>query len=167
MEKGATVKITDFGIAHLDRPEDLQKASAGVVLGPPRYMSPEQAAGRPVDGRSDLFSLGVILYELLTGRKAFDSNNVATLMLQIMQKDPEPCRNFAPEVPASLQRIVSRLLQKRPEQRFQTGEQLAEALERERAAILAQEEEASRNRSEEHTSELQSLTNIVCRLLLE
>jgi serine/threonine protein kinase len=146
MEKGETVKITDFGIARLDRSEDLQKTNAGTVLGTPRYMSPEQAAGRPVDGRSDLFSLGVILYELLTGKKAFDSNNVATLMLQIMQKDPEPCRNFAPEVPASLQRIVSRLLQKRPEQRFQTGEQLAEALERERAAILAQEEEASRNK---------------------
>jgi serine/threonine-protein kinase len=146
MEKGETVKITDFGIARLDRSEDLQKTNAGTVLGTPRYMSPEQAAGRSVDGRSDLFSLGVILYELLTGRKAFDSNNVATLLLQIMQKDPEPCRNFAPEVPVSLQRIVSRLLQKRPEQRFQTGEQLAEALERERAAILAQEEEASGNK---------------------
>ena len=146
MEKGETVKITDFGIARLDRSEDLQKTHAGTVLGTPRYMSPEQAAGRPVDGRSDLFSLGVILYELLTGKKAFDSNNVATLMLQIMQKDPEPCRTFAPEVPVSLQRIVSRLLQKRPEQRFQTGEQLAEALERERAAIAAQEEDANRNK---------------------
>src|SRR5882724_6437970 len=99
MEKGEAVKITDFGIARLDRSEDLQKTHAGTVIGTPRYMSPEQAAGRPVDGRSDLFSLGVILYELLTGKKAFDSNNVATLMLQIMQKDPEPCRNFAPEVP--------------------------------------------------------------------
>ena len=146
MERGETVKITDFGIARLDRSEDLQKTHAGTVLGTPRYMSPEQAAGRAVDGRSDLFSLGVILYELLTGKKAFDSNNVATLLLQIMQKDPEPCRTLAPDVPASLQRIVSRLLQKRPEQRFQTGGQLAEALERERAAITAKEEETNRNK---------------------
>jgi serine/threonine-protein kinase len=146
MEKGEAVKITDFGIARLDRSEDLQKTHAGTVIGTPRYMSPEQAAGRAVDGRSDLFSLGVILYELLTGKKAFDSSNVATLMLQIMQKDPEPCRALAPDVPASLQRIVSRLLQKRPQQRFQTGAQLAEALERELAAIAAREEETSRNK---------------------
>jgi serine/threonine-protein kinase len=146
MEKGETVKITDFGIAHLGRAEDLSKTHAGTVLGTPRYMSPEQAAGRVVDGRADLFSLGVILYELLTGKKTFDSDNVATLMLQIMQKDPEPIRNLAPDVPASLQRIVSKLLQKRPEQRFQTGAQLAEALERELAAIAAREEEAKRNR---------------------
>jgi serine/threonine-protein kinase len=146
MEKGETVKITDFGIARLDRSEDLNKTSAGMVLGTPRYMSPEQAAGRPVDGRADLFSLGVILYELLTGKKTFDSNNIATLMLQIMQKQPEPIRNLAADVPASLQRIVSKLLQKRPEQRFQTGAQLAEALERERAAISAQEEDSKRNK---------------------
>jgi eukaryotic-like serine/threonine-protein kinase len=146
MEKGETVKITDFGIARLDRSEDLNKTHAGTVLGTPRYMSPEQAAGRAVDGRSDLFSLGVILYELLTGKKTFDSNNVATLMLQIMQKDPEPIRGLAPDVPASLQRIVSKLLQKRPEHRFQTGAQLAEALERELAAICAREEETKRNR---------------------
>jgi tRNA A-37 threonylcarbamoyl transferase component Bud32/HAMP domain-containing protein len=145
MEKGETVKITDFGIARLDRSEDLNKTHAGTVLGTPRYMSPEQAAGRAVDGRADLFSLGVILYELLTGKKTFDSNNAVTLMLQIMQKDPEPIRNIAPDVPVSLQRIISKLLQKRPEQRFPTGAQLAEALERELAAVAAREEEAKRN----------------------
>jgi len=146
MEKGETVKITDFGIARLDRSEDLNKTHAGTVLGTPRYMSPEQASGRAVDGRADLFSLGVILYELLTGKKTFDSNNAATLMLQIMQKDPEPIRNIVPDVPVSLQRIVSKSLQKRPEQRFQNGAQLAEALERELAAITAREEETKRNR---------------------
>ena len=109
-------------------------------------MCSSDLAGRSVDGRSDLFSLGVIFYELLTGKKAFDSNNVATLMLQIMQKDPEPIRNLAPDVPASLQRVVSRLLGKKPEQRFQTGAQLAEALERELAAITAQEEDSKRNK---------------------
>jgi serine/threonine protein kinase/HAMP domain-containing protein len=146
MEKGQTVKITDFGIARLDRSDDLQKTHAGTVLGTPRYMSPEQAAGQTVDGRSDLFSLGVILYEMVTGKKAFDSNNVATLILQIMQKDPVPIRTLAPEVPVGLQRIISKLLNKRPDQRFKTGEELAEALGRELAAITAQEEEAKRNR---------------------
>ena len=146
MEKGETVKITDFGIAHLERAEDLQKTHAGTVLGTPRYMAPEQATGRAVDGRADLFSLGVILYELLTGKKAFDSDNVATLMLQIMQKDPEPIRTLVPDVPVSLQRIVTKLLQKRPDQRYQSGAQVAEALERELAAITAREEEARRNR---------------------
>ena len=90
-----TVKITDFGIARLDSSDDLQKTNAGTVLGTPRYMSPEQAAGLSVDGRSDLFSLGAILYELLTGKKAFDSNNVATLIFQIMHKDPPPIRTLA------------------------------------------------------------------------
>ena len=146
MEKGQTVKITDFGIARLDRSDDLQKTHAGTVLGTPRYMSPEQAAGQTVDGRSDLFSLGVILYEMVTGKKAFDSNNVATLILQIMQKDPVPIRTLAPEVPVGLQRIIGKLLNKRPDQRFKNGEELAEALGRELAALTAQEEEAKRNR---------------------
>jgi serine/threonine-protein kinase len=146
MEKGQTVKITDFGIARLDRSDDLQKTHAGTVLGTPRYMSPEQAAGQTVDGRSDLFSLGVILYEMVTGKKAFDSNNVATLILQIMQKEPVPIRELAPEVPVGLQRIISKLLNKRPDQRFKTGEELAEALGRELAALTAQEEEAKRNK---------------------
>src|SRR5262249_19268894 len=75
-----------------------------------------------------------------------DLNNVATLLLQIMQKDPEPIRNLAPDVPVSLQRVVSKLLQKRPDQRYQLGAQLAEALERELAAINARDEEARRNR---------------------
>ena len=146
MEKGQTVKITDFGIARLDSSDDLQKTHAGTVLGTPRYMSPEQAAGLAVDGRSDLFSLGVILYELLTGKKAFDSNNVATLVFQIMHKDPTPIRTISPEVPVGLQRIVAKLLAKRADHRFQTGAELAEAFGRELASITAQEEESSRNK---------------------
>jgi serine/threonine-protein kinase len=111
-----TVKITDFGIPRLGSSADLQKTNAGTVLGTPRYMSPEQAAGLSVDGRSDLFSLGAIIYELLTGKKAFDSNNVATLIFQIMHKDPPPIRTLMPEVPIGLQRIVAKLLAKRADQ---------------------------------------------------
>src|SRR5262245_24809079 len=146
MEGGQSVKITDFGIARLDSSDDLQKTNAGTVLGTPRYMSPEQAAGLAVDGRSDLFSLGVILYELLTGKKAFDSNNVATLGFQIMHKDPAPIRSLSPEVPLGVQRTVAKLLAKRPEHRFQSGAELAEALGRELTSITAQEEDAARDK---------------------
>jgi serine/threonine protein kinase/HAMP domain-containing protein len=143
---GDTVKITDFGIARRDGMEELHTTQVGMVVGTPRYMSPEQAAGGQLDGRSDLFSLGVLLYELLTGKQAFESDNVATLMLQILQREPTPIRNIAPEVPPGVQKIVAKLLQKRPERRFQTGAQLAEALERERVALIDQEEDAARNK---------------------
>jgi eukaryotic-like serine/threonine-protein kinase len=146
MEGGQTVKITDFGIARLDSSDDLQKTHAGTVLGTPRYMSPEQAAGLSVDGRSDLFSLGAILYELLTGKKAFDSNNVATLIFQIMHKEPPPIRAITPDIPVGLQRIISKLLAKRADHRFQNGGEVAEALARELASISAQEEEEGRNK---------------------
>ena len=146
MEGGQTVKITDFGIARLDSSDDLQKTNAGTVLGTPRYMSPEQAAGLSVDGRSDLFSLGAIVYELLNGKKAFDSNNVATLIFQIMHKDPPPLRTTVPDVPVGLQRIVAKLLAKRADHRFQTGGEVAEAFARELTSLTAQEEEAGRNK---------------------
>ena len=146
MEGVQTVKITDFGIARLDSSDDLQKTNAGTVIGTPRYMSPEQAAGLSVDGRSDLFSLGAILYELLTGKKAFDSNNVATLIFQIMHKEPPPIRTVVPDVPVGLQRIVAKLLAKRADHRFQTGAEVAEALGRELSSITAQEEEAGHNK---------------------
>jgi serine/threonine-protein kinase len=146
MEKGETLKITDFGIARRDRADDLGTTLAGAVLGTPRYMSPEQAAGGDVDGRADLFSLGVILYEMLTGRKAFDSNNIATLMLQIARSEPTPIRTLAPDVPTGMQRIVTKLLAKKPQQRYASGAAVAEALERELASIEAMEQDAAHDR---------------------
>ena len=143
---GETVKLTDFGIARSEHGEDAQRTHAGTVLGTPRYMSPEQVAGYDVDGRSDLFSLGAVLYEVLTGRKAFDNDNVARLMLQIMQQNPMPIATIAPDAPAGVQRIVAKLLSKRPEQRYVTGALLAEALEREQETIRIQEEEIDRNK---------------------
>ena len=138
-----TVKLTDFGIAHLNSAADLQRTESRLLLGTPRYMSPEQVAGQPIDGRSDLFSLGAVLYELLTGRKAFESEKVAGLMLKILQHNPIP---MGPDVPLGMQRIVRKLLNKRPERRFSTGAQLAEALEKELEEVIAQEEESARNK---------------------
>ncbi len=146
LNDGETVKLTDFGVARLGDQQNLQRTQAGTILGTPRYMSPEQAMGRDVDGRSDLFSLGAILYQLLTGVQAFNSANLALLMLQIVQQDPAPISSLAPDVPDGLQRVVMKLLAKRPEHRFQTGQKTAEALQRELSAIEAQEKETKRNR---------------------
>jgi serine/threonine-protein kinase len=146
LDQRETVKLTDFGVARLTGGEHLLKTQAGAVLGTPRYMSPEQATGREVDGRSDLFSLGAILYQLLTGRQPFDAANLALLMLQIVQQDPAPIETVALNVPEGLRRAVHKLLAKRPDQRFQTGAQLAAVLERELNMLTAREEEAARNR---------------------
>ena len=146
LKGGETVKLTDFGIARLQGGDHLQQTEVGMVMGTPQYMSPEQVAGNVVDGRSDLFSLGAILYELLTGTKAFDSDNVARLMLQIMEQNPAPISDLTPDVPVGMQRIVRKLLNKRPEQRYAKGAQLVKALERELDAAIARDEEAKNDK---------------------
>ena len=135
---GRSIKILDFGIARLSDAEavgeQMSMTQVGQVLGTPRYMSPEQALGRALDGRSDLFSVGALLYELITGKPAFTGASAATLALQITQLDPQP---IEVECPKGLKFIVAKLLSKRPEQRFATGAALLEALQRESAALEA------------------------------
>jgi serine/threonine-protein kinase len=143
---GETVKVADFGIARMSENEEAQKTQVGSVLGTPRYMSPEQALGESIDGRSDLFSVGVIMYEMLTGMKAFDATNMGTLMMQIAQKQPEPLKKIAPTVPTGLRQIVQKLLQKSPDKRFQTGGDLAKALTAEMNALREQQEEHKRHK---------------------
>ncbi|MEH6550811.1 MAG: protein kinase [Pseudomonadales bacterium] len=140
---GETVKIADFGIAHMSIDAESNKTQAGMILGTPRYMSPEQATGEDIDGRSDLFSTGVILYELLTQRKAFDADSMPTLIMQVVQKQPTPIRTLAGDVPEGLQAIVNRLLNKKPAKRFQTGNELYEALDKELRILQEEEEERS------------------------
>ncbi|MDP3175887.1 MAG: protein kinase [Phenylobacterium sp.] len=148
---GASLKILDFGIARVNEadPEshdaEASMTQVGQILGTPRYMSPEQALGRELDGRSDLFSTGVVLYELLTGAKAFSGATAVTLALQITQQDPEPIVRFAPRAPAGLQFIITKLLAKRPERRFVDGAHLAEALRREQAAYAPVRDAKRRN----------------------
>ncbi|MEJ2464771.1 MAG: protein kinase [Candidatus Thiodiazotropha sp.] len=124
------IRITDFGIAHMETAGTAQRTIMGTVLGTPQYMSPEQIEGLPVDGRSDLFSLGVILYQLITGEKPFTSATLTSLLLQIVKEDPVPLVDKVGDVPQSLQKIVAKLLAKKPEQRFQTGQELAQQLRR-------------------------------------
>lgn len=137
---GRTIKLLDFGIAGLASSSDdadTLKTQAGQVLGTPRYMSPEQALGREADGRADLFSAGVVLYEILTAKRAFDGATPGVLALQIIQSDPEPLSKAAPDCPRGLQFIIEKLLMKAPDKRFRDGAQLAKALRREQAAQLS------------------------------
>jgi len=123
------VKITDFGIAHFEDNDLTQHTRMGDLLGTPQYMSPEQLEGVKIDGRSDLFSVGVILYQLLTGERPFGGTKVATIMYQITNVEPKPVSEYAPKVPTSLGLIVKKLLHKKPEKRFQTGKELVKAFE--------------------------------------
>ena len=140
------VKLVDFGIAHIDTADDHEHTRTGAIIGTPRYMSPEQAAGGEVGPRSDLFSLGVILYEMLGGKCPFDARNTTALLLQITTKDPQPIRKLAPQTPVGTARIVGRLLNKEPGRRFQSGAQLAAVLAKEYDALAEHEVERRRNR---------------------
>jgi len=140
---GRSVKIADFGIARMENVGEKESTQVGMMLGTPRYMSPEQASGERVDGRSDLFAVGVILYEMITGKKAFDAESMPTLIMQIVQKDPLPIRQINTSAPVGLQKIVDKLLQKKPDRRFQDGRSLYTALERELQALREQQEESS------------------------
>lgn len=143
---GVTIKIADFGIAHIDDPNSAQQTQVGTVLGTPQYMSPEQVMGQKVDGRSDLFSVGVILYQLCTGQRPFDGDTMATLLFKITKEEPPPIEIAQPGLPAGLQHIVNKLLAKAPERRFQTGEELAKALKHEQRALQELSESAEKHR---------------------
>ena len=124
------VKIMDFGIAKAGG----SMTSTGQVLGTPNYMSPEQVKGRPLDGRSDLFSLGVLLYEMLTGEKPFIGQNVTTIIYKIVNETPIAPRDLEVTVQASLSSIVVKLLAKSPDERYQSGAELIRDLEHYKAA---------------------------------
>lgn len=135
-----TIKLMDFGIARRDNADpavsrfgsgDFNASRHSTVIGTPRYMSPEQAQGLQIDGRSDLFAVGAVLYELATREKAFPSGSMATLINQIVEEDPRPLQSLAPNIPGGLQFIIAKLLSKKPERRFQSGRHLAQALQRE------------------------------------
>ncbi|NKB38284.1 MAG: CHASE2 domain-containing protein [Gammaproteobacteria bacterium] len=125
VSESSTIKLTDFGIARIT---DSSKTKTGMVLGTPSYMSPEQLAGHKVDGRSDLFSLGVMFYQLLTGELPFTGDSMASLMFKIAN-DPHPdilavrpeLANKAPEISA----VLDKILHKVPEERYQSGEKFA------------------------------------------
>ncbi|MDQ6957523.1 MAG: serine/threonine-protein kinase [Mariprofundaceae bacterium] len=116
--KNKTVKVTDFGIARITASS---KTKTGVVLGTPSYMSPEQLSGKHVDGRSDLFSLGAMLYEMLTGVRPFRGDSMATLMFQIANEPHPDIREHKPDLPENVAILINKLLAKEAEARFATG----------------------------------------------
>ncbi|HSR10815.1 MAG TPA: serine/threonine-protein kinase [Thermodesulfobacteriota bacterium] len=122
------IKITDFGIAHIEDPSGAVQTQAGEILGTPAYMSPEQVLSRPVDGRSDLFSLGVIMWEMATSQRPFKGENLAALFHAVTQEIPAAPETLNPMVPASLSGVIMRCLEKKPEDRFESGGALASAL---------------------------------------
>jgi serine/threonine-protein kinase len=130
-----TVKVTDFGIARIT---DSSKTKTGLVLGTPSFMSPEQLAGKKVDGRSDLYSLGVMLFQMLAGVLPFRGDSMAELMYKIANEEAADIRIIRSEIPEFLANVVALALSKRPETRYQTGDQFAVDL-RNVMAVLAGE----------------------------
>ncbi|MGH8712488.1 MAG: serine/threonine-protein kinase, partial [Casimicrobiaceae bacterium] len=121
---GGVVKVADFGIAHI---ETSNLTQVGAVMGTPSYMSPEQIMGLPVDGRSDLFSAGVILYQFLTGERPF-AGSATTTMQKVLKEDPLPPSSLNVQAPSGMDAVVRKALAKRPEDRFQTAREFADAV---------------------------------------
>ncbi len=120
-----TVKVTDFGIARIT---DSSRTKTGMVLGTPSYMSPEQLAGKKIEGRSDLFSLGASLYQLICGTLPFQGESMAQLMFRIANEPHGNILKIKPDVPRCIVKIINKALDKDVEQRYQTGSEMAEAI---------------------------------------
>ncbi len=138
------VKVLDFGIAKMLRADDelamnAIETQAGTVFGTPRYMSPEQAQGKPLDPRSDLYSLGVILYQMLTGRPPFTDDDAIVVMARHIKTTPRPMNEATPDahVPPEIESAVMRVLSKEPGHRPQTADAMAAELSRARESALS------------------------------
>jgi eukaryotic-like serine/threonine-protein kinase len=121
-----TVKITDFGTAKILQFGTMQQTAH--VMGTPSYMSPEQVKGRAVDGRSDIFSLGVLLYEMVTGEKPFPGQNITTVIYKIVNEEPVPPKQIDPSIHAGISAVVMKALAKEPEARYQSCREMLEDL---------------------------------------
>ena len=118
------MKVLDFGLAKMEEPASSEEEQArtarprteeGTIVGTTAYMSPEQAEGKPVDARSDIFSFGAVLYEMLTGRRAFRGDTKLSILSAILKEEPEPASSLRKEIPQELERIITRCLRKDPE----------------------------------------------------
>ena len=131
------VKVMDFGIARLQ--QATIKTQTGVLLGSPQYMSPEQVSGADIDGRADIFSLGVVIYEMVTGVKPFDAADLTQVLFWVVNMPAKPPSERRPGLPPVVDYIVARALRKRPEERYANAAELAADLRRCSAEVLAAE----------------------------
>lgn len=138
-ETSRLAKLTDFSVAQLKANANSSLTRTGVVIGAPRYMPPEQALGKEVDGRSDLYGLGIMLYELLTGQKAYQSETFTALLIEISQSKLAPVRSINKDIPPGVERVISKLVEKDPDRRFQSAADLQTAIRREIRSINANE----------------------------
>ncbi len=136
-----SVKIMDFGIARLQSGD---VTGSGAIVGTPTYMSPEQITNGPITAATDLFAVGGLLYELLSYRKPFEGETVHGVLYQVLTTDPKPLRTMAPSIPAALERVVTKALNKVPEDRYESARQLQAALFSIRAALSGASEITAR-----------------------
>jgi eukaryotic-like serine/threonine-protein kinase len=143
---GQSIKVADFGIAHIEDGSGEQRTMVGAVLGTPQYMSPEQTRGDKIDGRSDLFSVGIVLYQMLAGERPFRGESLVAVATKIASEEPTALSQKRPGLPASLRRVVDRCLAKAPAQRYQSGQELADALRKVQTEIDDSARESSKKR---------------------
>jgi serine/threonine protein kinase len=132
LQRDGTLKVTDFGLA---KNPSANLTQVGVLLGTPSYMSPEQIQGKELDGRSDLFSLGVALYELLTGTRPFDADSISTIIYRVLYEDPRPIAAQNPALPPEINVVIAKALAKFPEKRYSTGASMVADLRRAFASL--------------------------------
>ena len=139
VDESGSVKVLDFGLAKVAAPASAMGEDAlaplaqmmttpGMIVGTVAYMSPEQAEGKPIDARSDIFSFGSMLYEMLTGRKAFEGQSRVALLSAVLKDDPRPLKELKRDIPPEVRRIVARCLRKQPAERYASGAELAHEL---------------------------------------
>jgi serine/threonine protein kinase len=143
VDQAGEVKVLDFGLAKLLNNEPpgegavdqdaltllATRTHSDVIIGTPLYLSPEQAMSQPVDARSDIFALGAVLYEMLTGKRPFNGKTKASLIAAIVKEDPRPIADFQPLTPPALQHVVDKCLAKDPDRRYQSMKEVAIELE--------------------------------------
>ena len=127
------IKVTDFGIAHAGDP---QMTEVGSIVGTAQYLSPEQARGRSVGPQTDVYSLGVVLYEMLAGRVPFEGDSSVAIAMQHVSDEPPPLRSLVPDVPESLALVVAHSMLKEPDQRYGSADEFSADLDRVRRGLV-------------------------------
>ncbi|HLV36429.1 MAG TPA: protein kinase [Spirillospora sp.] len=158
------VKIMDLGLA---LPREATRVTAeGMIIGTPAYLSPEQAQGHALDHRTDIYSLGIVLYELATGQLPFDADEISALLLQQVRQPPPPPRLIVPSLPVNLEMVILKALEKQPSRRFQSSRILAEALQDSLKATIPADAPTAVKRPASLTGTLEQRPQPVIRLVL-